>query len=66
MPATGSEFSLLPAQNSSGNWIKVVQRIRVNITLDDYNRELPISAGMSAVVDIDTGRSRTLPWVAAN
>ena len=66
MPATGSEFSLLPAQNSSGNWIKVVQRIRVNITLDNYNRELPISAGMSAVVDIDTGRSRTLPWVAAN
>ena len=66
MPATGSEFSLLPAQNSSGNWIKVVQRIRVNITLDDYNRDLPISAGMSAVVDIDTGRSRTLPWVATN
>lgn len=66
MPATGSEFSLLPAQNSSGNWIKVVQRIRVNITLDNYNRELPISAGMSAVVDIDTGRSRSLPWVAAN
>jgi membrane fusion protein (multidrug efflux system) len=66
MPATGSEFSLLPAQNSSGNWIKVVQRIRVNITLDDYTRDLPISAGMSAVVDIDTGRSRALPWIAAN
>lgn len=66
MPATGSEFSLLPAQNSSGNWIKVVQRIRVNITLDHYNRDLPISAGMSANVNIDTGRSRSLPWVAAN
>ncbi|HDZ08308.1 HlyD family secretion protein [Pseudohongiella sp.] len=66
MPATGSEFSLLPAQNSSGNWIKVVQRIRVNITLDNYNHDLPLSAGMSAVVDIDTGRSRTLPWIAAN
>ena len=70
MPATGAEFALLPAQNSSGNWIKVVQRVRVNISFDNtfYNtsHELPISAGMSAVVDIDTGRRRTLPWVAAN
>lgn len=65
-PATGAEFSLLPAQNSSGNWIKVVQRIKVNITLDDYNGELPLSAGMSAVVNIDTERQRTLPWIAAN
>ena len=64
-PATGSEFSLLPAQNSSGNWIKVVQRIQVNIELEEKDPSLPISAGMSAVVDIDTGRSRTLPWVAA-
>ena len=65
-PATGAEFSILPAQNSSGNWIKVVQRIQVNIALDDYDRDTPLSAGMSAVVDIDTGRSRTLPWVASN
>ncbi|MEZ5528029.1 MAG: HlyD family secretion protein [Gammaproteobacteria bacterium] len=66
MPATGSEFSLLPAQNSSGNWIKVVQRIQVNIALDEYDRDTPLAAGMSAVVDIDTERSRTLPWVASN
>lgn len=65
-PATGSEFSLLPAQNSSGNWIKVVQRIQVNIALDERDPERPLSAGMSALVNIDTGRSRTLPWVAAN
>lgn len=65
-PATGSEFSLLPAQNSSGNWIKVVQRIQVNISLDNFNHDLPLSAGMSAVVDIDTGRSRTLPWVSGS
>ncbi len=64
-PATGSEFSLLPAQNSSGNWIKVVQRIQVNIELEDNDHSLPISAGMSAVVDIDTEQTRTLPWVAA-
>jgi membrane fusion protein (multidrug efflux system) len=62
-PATGAEFSLLPAQNSSGNWIKVVQRIQVNISLDNATHELPLSAGMSAVVDIDTGRQRTLPWI---
>jgi multidrug resistance efflux pump len=43
-----------------------VQRIKVNITLEDYDGELPLSAGMSAVVNIDTGRSRTLPWVAQN
>lgn len=65
-PATGSEFSLLPAQNSSGNWIKVVQRIKVNIALQDYDDEFPLSAGMSAIVNIDTGRTRTLPWVATN
>lgn len=64
-PATGSEFSLLPAQNSSGNWIKVVQRIQVNIALEENDHSLPISAGMSANVDIDTGRNRTLPWVTA-
>ena len=65
-PATGAEFSVIPAQNATGNWIKVVQRIKVNITLEDYDGELPLSAGMSAVVNIDTGRSRTLPWVAQN
>jgi len=64
-PATGAEFSLLPAQNSSGNWIKVVQRIQVNIALDTATGDLPLSAGMSAVVDIDTGRQRSLPWLAS-
>lgn len=63
-PATGAEFSLLPAQNSSGNWIKVVQRIRVNIVLTDYTGDVPLSSGMSSVVDIDTGQVRTLPWLS--
>lgn len=66
MPATGAEFSLLPAQNSSGNWIKVVQRITVNIDLEDYDGALPLSAGMSAEVRIDTGHSRTLGGLAQN
>lgn len=62
-PATGAEFSLLPAQNSSGNWVKVVQRITVKIEFTDYQNRLPLSAGMSAVVKIDTGIERTLPWL---
>ncbi|MDT8429201.1 MAG: HlyD family secretion protein [Pseudomonadales bacterium] len=65
-PATGSEFSLLPAQNSSGNWIKVVQRIRVFITLNQGSHTLPLAAGMSAQVEIDTEHNRTLPWLATN
>lgn len=60
-PATGSEFSLLPAQNSTGNWVKVVQRIKVQIALDDYRGEPLLASGMSAEVSIDTGHQRTLP-----
>jgi membrane fusion protein (multidrug efflux system) len=51
---TGSAFSLLPAQNASGNWIKVVQRVPVRISLDP--KELaahPLRVGLSATVDID-------------
>jgi membrane fusion protein (multidrug efflux system) len=59
-PATGSEFSILPAQNSSGNWVKVVQRIPVRIHVDPKSDKLPLRAGMSVTVDIDTGHHRTL------
>jgi len=58
-PATGSEFSILPAQNSSGNWVKVVQRIPVRIHVDPKSDKLPLRAGMSVTVDIDTGHHRT-------
>ena len=61
-PATGAEFSLLPAQNSSGNWVKVVQRIAVDIEFDNYTGTPALAAGMSAEVTIDTGHQRTLPW----
>lgn len=57
-PATGAEFSILPAQNSSGNWVKVVQRIMVRLELDDKGGDLPLAAGMSATVGIDTGNTR--------
>jgi membrane fusion protein (multidrug efflux system) len=61
-PATGAEFSLLPAQNSSGNWVKVVQRIAVRIEFTDPIDVSRLSAGMSAEVTIDTAHERTLPW----
>lgn len=51
--ATGAEFALIPAQNATGNWVKVVQRIPVLIRVDDVKDE-PLRAGMSAVVSVDT------------
>jgi len=53
--ATGSEFSLIPAQNATGNWVKVVQRIPVRIKLADASDAL--KTGMSATVTVDTGKS---------
>lgn len=53
--ATGAEFSLLPAQNASGNWVKVVQRIPVRIHLERRADDPPLRDGMSATVEIDTG-----------
>jgi membrane fusion protein, multidrug efflux system len=53
--ATGAEFSLLPAQNASGNWVKVVQRIPVRIVLERQADDPPLRDGMSATVEIDTG-----------
>ena len=51
---TGSEFSVLPAQNATGNWVKVVQRIPVRIEIDQEENDPPIRAGMSSDVEIDT------------
>ncbi len=59
-PATGSEFSILPAQNASGNWVKVVQRIPVRIALHRNPGDPPLRAGMSVVVHIDTGHERKM------
>lgn len=54
-PASGSEFSILPAQNASGNWVKVVQRIPVRVRLNPAPEKPPLRSGMSVSVDIDTG-----------
>ena len=55
---TGSEFSLLPAQNATGNWVKVVQRVPVRIEIDQPTAELPLKTGLSASVSVDTGYRR--------
>ena len=57
-PATGSEFSVLPAQNASGNWVKVVQRVPVHIAFDLKPNDPPLRSGMSVSVEIDTGHQR--------
>lgn len=61
-PATGAEFALLPPQNASGNWVKVVQRIPVRVVLEDIPESGPaLRAGMSVQVTIDTQYERPLP-----
>ena len=59
-PATGAEFAILPPQNASGNWVKVVQRLPVRVRLLPHAGELPLRAGMTATVTIDIGRQRSL------
>ncbi len=51
---TGAEFSLLPAQNATGNWVKVTQRVPVRIKLDDAEGAAMLASGLSAEVTVDT------------
>jgi membrane fusion protein (multidrug efflux system) len=59
-PGTGSQFSILPAQNASGNWVKVVQRVPVRIEFAAEEDVSGLRSGMSAWVAIDTGHVRSL------
>jgi membrane fusion protein (multidrug efflux system) len=61
-PGTGSQFSLLPPENATGNWVKVVQRVPVRLQLDrdEFAAGLPLHAGLSAEVTVDTEHHRTL------
>jgi membrane fusion protein (multidrug efflux system) len=59
-PATGAEFALLPAQNASGNWVKVVQRLPVRFSVTQTKGMPPLRAGMTATVSIDTRRERKI------
>jgi membrane fusion protein (multidrug efflux system) len=63
-PATGAQFAILPPQNATGNWVKVVQRIPVRIALALEPDDPQLIAGMSAEVEIDTKHQRALPWLA--
>jgi membrane fusion protein (multidrug efflux system) len=65
-PAGAQEFQLLPAQNTSGNWVKVVQRIPVRVRVDTSGADQPpLRAGMSVEVEVDTGHARGLPHFLA-
>ena len=60
-PATGAEFALLPPQNATGNWVKVVQRIPVSLRIERSDDQPVLRAGMTVTVSIDTERERGLP-----
>ena len=62
-PATGAEFALLPPQNASGNWVKVVQRIPVRLRIVAEEGRKPLRAGMTVTVSIDSERERSLKRV---
>ena len=64
---TGSEFSVLPPQNATGNWVKVVQRVPVRLRIDGTDAAgVPLRTGLSAEVEVDTHYSRPLPGVIGN
>ena len=60
-PGTGLTFSLLPAENATGNWVKVVQRLPVRLSIEKSDPRAPLHAGLSATVEVDTRFRR--PWL---
>lgn len=65
-PGTGAQFSILPPQNATGNWVKVVQRVPVRIVFGKDEDTHLLRSGMSATVEIDTRYSRLATLLAAN
>ena len=59
-PSTGAELSVLPPQNASGNWVKVVQRVPVRLKFEDNRPGPTLRTGMTVNVSIDTKRDRSL------
>ncbi|MCL4184998.1 MAG: HlyD family secretion protein [Burkholderiaceae bacterium] len=59
-PATGAEFAILPAQNATGNWVKIAQRVPLRVQLEPQDGVPALRAGLSATVRIDTGHRRAL------
>jgi membrane fusion protein, multidrug efflux system len=63
-PGTGLTFSLLPPENATGNWVKVVQRLPVRLALESNDPDHPLRAGMSVTVNVDTKYRRpVLDWI---
>ena len=60
-PASASSFSLLPAENTSGNWVKVVQRIPMRVSVTNVPGKPQLRVGMSVELSVDTGHDRGLP-----
>jgi membrane fusion protein (multidrug efflux system) len=58
-PGTGSDFAVLPPENATGNWVKVVQRLPVRLELDAIDPNRPLFSGISVTARIDTGYRRT-------
>lgn len=58
-PGTGSDFSVLPPENATGNWVKVVQRLPVRLELDDADPNRPLFSGISVTARVDTGYRRS-------
>jgi membrane fusion protein (multidrug efflux system) len=65
-PGTGAQFAILPPQNASGNWVKVVQRVPVRIAFEPSQDMSKLRSGMSVTVDIDTRRRRSLASLFGN
>lgn len=59
-PGAGADFALLPPENATGNWVKVVQRVPVRLELDEADPSMPLFSGTSATVRVDTGYHT--PW----
>lgn len=63
--ATGAEFALLPPQNATGNWVKVVQRVPVRLNIERREGDPPLRAGLSAEVSVDLGTPHRLQVLSA-
>lgn len=61
-PGTGSTFALLPPENATGNWVKIVQRLPVRIAIDNLPPNVNFFSGLSATVSVDTGKNNLTRW----
>jgi membrane fusion protein, multidrug efflux system len=57
-PGTGSDFAVLPPENATGNWVKVVQRLPVRLELDEVDPKRPLFSGISVTARVDTDHRR--------